>query len=147
MTAFPNSAGRSTGGQAHLARWQHALKAYPQVSTGRAGLAGHRLAGMMLSHTAGRDSIAAGESFSGPNRPANCRVVGDDHHREWIEAIRAGAQPLSNFEYGGPLTETVLAGIVAYRLGQPLDWDGQQLTATTAPAALIKPAFRQGWEL
>jgi hypothetical protein len=47
------------------------------------------------------------------------------HHHDWVTAIREGRQASSNFDYGGPLTELALLGVVALRLpGQRLQWDG-----------------------
>ena len=45
------------------------------------------------------------------------------HHAEWLQAIRDGAPsaPLCNFEYSGRLTELVLAGTEAYRVGKQID--------------------------
>jgi hypothetical protein len=71
------------------------------------------------------------------------------HHAEWIEACKTGGVALSNFDYGSRLTETVLAGIVAYRTGTTLEWDGPGMRATNCPAAdqYVRPEFRGGWEL
>ena len=46
------------------------------------------------------------------------------HQREWIDACKGGPSPLSNFDYAGPLTETVLLGTIAIRTGQKMNWDG-----------------------
>ena len=42
------------------------------------------------------------------------------HHKEWIEAIKNGGQTTCQFDYSGPLSETVLLGNVAYRAGKKL---------------------------
>tara|TARA_R110002049_G_scaffold4601_6_gene32863 strand:- start:43338 stop:44669 length:1332 start_codon:yes stop_codon:yes gene_type:complete len=69
------------------------------------------------------------------------------NHAEWVHAIRGEAKSLSNFAYAGRLTEVVLAGTVAHRAGQSIDWDGPNMRATNCPAAdkFIKPTFRQPW--
>ena len=43
----------------------------------------------------------------------------------------------------------MLLGNVAYRLGQPLDWDAKALKATNAPDAekFIRKEYRKGWEI
>lgn len=72
------------------------------------------------------------------------------HHQEWIHAVKTGAPTLCNFDYSGPLTETVLLGCVAYRAGKPLEWDAANLKVTNnVPGAdeLIHPPYRKGWEL
>ena len=92
------------------------------------------------------ESDFGGFKFPEPTLP---RLENDDHHLEFITAIKDGGTALSSFEYGGTLTETILAGIVSYRLGQALEWDGDKMTATNALAAekFIHPEFSKGWEL
>jgi len=76
---------------------------------------------------------------------------GDDagHKREWITAIKGGPKALSNFDYAAMLTETILLGNIASRLGKKLEWDGPNLKVTNVPeaAALINPPYRSGWSL
>ena len=71
------------------------------------------------------------------------------HHREWIQACKTGGTTTCNFDYSGALTESVLLGNVAFRCGQPLKWDAQNLTATGCPDAdaLIRKQYRAGWEV
>jgi predicted dehydrogenase len=68
---------------------------------------------------------------------------------EWVAAIRGGPPALSNFNYAAMLTETILLGNVAMRVGKKLEWDGPNMRATNCPEAekFIKPHFRQGWTL
>ena len=72
-----------------------------------------------------------------------------DSHREWIEACKGGKPATCNFDYTGPLAETVLLGNVAYRAGGGFDWDAAKLHAqgNDKAAALIHPSFREGWEI
>ncbi len=37
------------------------------------------------------------------------------HHKEWLDACRTRGSTSCNFDYAGPLTETVLLGVKAYR--------------------------------
>jgi predicted dehydrogenase len=73
------------------------------------------------------------------------------HHNEWIRGCLANdpTRPQCNFDYGGPLSETVLLGTVAYRVGKPLEWDAKNLRATNAPEAqkFLRREYRKGWEL
>jgi predicted dehydrogenase len=66
---------------------------------------------------------------------------------EWTDAIRAGRQPGSSFDYSGPLTETVLLGNLALRAGRRLEWDGTALRVTNhEPAnAFVTKTYRPGW--
>jgi hypothetical protein len=69
------------------------------------------------------------------------------HHREWVEAIKAGVSTTCHFAYSGALTEAVLLGVVSYRVGKPLEWDAKALKAKGVPEAdgLIKKEYRKGW--
>lgn len=89
------------------------------------------------------------KKFAGfkPPEPTIPRSIG--HHAEWIKACKEGTPTTCNFDYSGALTEAVLLGNVAYRVGQPLDWDAKTLQATNCPEAskYISKQYRPGWEV
>jgi predicted dehydrogenase len=90
------------------------------------------------------------ERYSGKNAPPQKipRVKG--HHWDWAEAIRTGRQAGSNFDYGGPLTQLALLGLIAIRFaGQTLEWNNKRVwfTNNDAANAYLNPAYRQGWRL
>ena len=68
---------------------------------------------------------------------------------EWIQAIKDGKPgiALSNFDYAGLLTETILLGNVAMRVGKKLEWDGPNMKVTNIPElnAWVKREYRKGW--
>jgi predicted dehydrogenase len=74
------------------------------------------------------------------------------HYQEWIEAA-SGNKPTdftqSNFAYAGPMTETILLGNVAVRMGRRLEWDGEALKVTNVPEAnqYINKEYREGWKV
>jgi hypothetical protein len=70
-------------------------------------------------------------------------------HLEWIAACKGGPTPYSNFEIAAYLTEIILLGCVALRVGKRLDWDGENMKATNAPEAaqFVKRVYRKGFEL
>lgn len=75
---------------------------------------------------------------------------GGGHHQDWIVAIREGGQAGSNFDYGGPLTELALLGVIAQRFpGETLRWDAAAMRFTNIDAAnaYVSPTFREGWSL
>ena len=76
------------------------------------------------------------------------RVKGGSPIKEWVEAIQANTQPGADFEYSARLTEVVLLGNLAIRLGQPIKWDSENLQVIGHPeaAAMIKREYRSGWE-
>lgn len=71
------------------------------------------------------------------------------HYIEWINACKTGSPTGSNFSYAGRLTEAVLLGNVAYRIGKKLEWDSTNLKATNCPDAeqFIHREYRKGWSL
>lgn len=76
------------------------------------------------------------------------RVPG--HHEDWIRACKTGKPSSSNFDYGGPLTEMVLLGVLASQVpGTKLLWNSEKMEFTNNQKAnaLLKPVYREGWEL
>jgi hypothetical protein len=75
------------------------------------------------------------------------RVPSED--AEWIAACKGGPKPLSSFDYSSRLTEMVLLGNLAVRLGKKIEWDSTALKAKNAPEAeaLIRRPYRKGWDL
>jgi hypothetical protein len=70
-------------------------------------------------------------------------------HLEWIEACKGGPAPFSNFDIAAYLTEIILLGCVALRVGKKLEWDGPKMRATNAPEAaqFVKRTYRKGFSL
>ncbi|MEK6236041.1 MAG: Gfo/Idh/MocA family oxidoreductase, partial [Planctomycetales bacterium] len=63
-------------------------------------------------------------------------VEGDNHYLQWTNAIRGEGKTTANFGYAGPLTETVLLGVVASRFpSETLRWDSDQFKVLNVPAA------------
>jgi len=71
------------------------------------------------------------------------------HFEEFVIACQGGVPAMSNFNYAGRLTETVLLGNVAMRVGKKVDWDGKELKITNLPEAnqYTHRAYRDGWSL
>ena len=69
------------------------------------------------------------------------------HHKEFVEAIKGNGKTLCNFDYSGPLTETVLLGVAAYRAGKEFVWNAPTLTASEpAVQAFISKQYRAPWD-
>ncbi|MCX6995893.1 MAG: Gfo/Idh/MocA family oxidoreductase [Kiritimatiellaeota bacterium] len=67
------------------------------------------------------------------------------HYQEWIKACKGqGPLPGSNFDHAGPLTEMVVMGNLAVRLGKKVEWDGPNVRCTNLPEAepLLRKAYR-----
>ncbi len=69
-------------------------------------------------------------------------------YSEWVEACRGGAMPGSNFEYSVPLTEFVLLGNIAMKLGKTVTYDMVEGRFTDNKEAneLLDREPRKGWE-
>ena len=68
---------------------------------------------------------------------------------EWINACKGNLQTSCNFDYNGLMTEQMALGLVAYRAGKKLDYDGKAGVVTNAPEAnaFLKRPYRDGWPI
>jgi len=90
------------------------------------------------------------DKFKDYKTPAQTIPPSVGHHAEWIEAIKdRSKKTLCNFDYSGTLAETVLLGPIAYRCGQKLQYDAQNMAASNCKEAeaFIHQGYRQGWEI
>jgi hypothetical protein len=72
------------------------------------------------------------------------------HYEEWVQACRGGARPAASFDYSGPMTETVLLGVLSLRVpGTRLEWDAVNQKVTNAPELnpFVHTEYRKGWTL
>jgi len=72
------------------------------------------------------------------------------HYEEWVLACKGGKRPVDNFDYAGPMTETVLLGVLAMRApGTRLEWDSENLKVKNAPEInqYTHIEYRKGWTL
>ena len=71
------------------------------------------------------------------------------HYKEWIEMIRTGTPAYSNFEIAAYLTEIILLGCIALRIGEgvKMEWDGPNMRSPNCPQAdrFVKRSARSGW--
>jgi hypothetical protein len=75
------------------------------------------------------------------------RVPGDNHMAEWVAASKGGPATFSRFEAGARVSEVYLPGILALRLGRPIEWDAASMRVKGAPEAdpLIQKTYRAKW--
>ncbi|MBP86379.1 MAG: oxidoreductase [Planctomycetaceae bacterium] len=104
--------------------------------------------GMLLSNY-GQRSLLPTKDFSDfkPPEPYIAKSIG--HHAEWLNAIKNGGPTTCNFEYSGGLAESVLLGTVAYRAGEKIEWDSENLKVTNSAKAqqFVHKEYRKGWTL
>ena len=103
--------------------------------------------GMLLCGFDSRRLLPA-EKFADFKHPDSFLPRQGDFRGQWIAACQGGEPASCNFDYSGPLTETVLLGNVAYRAGG-FDWDAANLKAKGNDKAqeLIREPYRRGWEI
>jgi hypothetical protein len=72
------------------------------------------------------------------------------HERDWVRACKGGKPASSNFDFSGPLSETVLMGNLAVRHpNRLLLWDGEAMRVTNDAEAnaYVRREYRKGWSL
>ena len=88
------------------------------------------------------------EKFTGFKGPEPAMPPSPGFHKEWIEACRGGTPASCNFDYSGPMTESVLLANIAYRIQGEFDWDAAALqTSRDDATALLRREYRKGWEV
>jgi hypothetical protein len=82
------------------------------------------------------------------------RSVG--HYKEWIAACKGGKPAGANFDWAGPLAESVLLGNVVLRVQlreeltlYKMQWDAANLRFTNLEDAnkYVRREYRAGWSL
>lgn len=84
------------------------------------------------------------------NPPAEKYPRSPGVYQEWIGACKGGSPALSSFSgHAAALTEMVLLGCLAVRLGQRLELDPStgMVTNVQLPGEWVKPTYRPGWTL
>ncbi len=69
--------------------------------------------------------------------------------QEWIDACKGSLKTSCDFDYAGKMTEMMHLGLVAYRVGKPLQYDGAkgQVTNNADGDSLLRRQYRKGWTL
>jgi predicted dehydrogenase len=102
---------------------------------------------MLLPHYQGGPRLLPEEKFRDhayPKLDTYC------HIGQWVDASLGKGKTSANFDYAGPLTETVLLGTVAVCLaGQTLHWDAANMKITNLPEAnrYLRRPYREGWSI
>ena len=102
---------------------------------------------LYIPHYWGDGKLLPKKDFVGFKAPGASLPRSPGHYREWITACKGGPAALSNFDYSAQLTEAVLLGNLAVRLGGRIDWDAKNMKATGRPEAdvFVKRAYRPGY--
>ncbi len=104
--------------------------------------------GMLLANY-GQRMLWPQEKFADYRPPEPSIPPSPGHHQEWIAACKTGSPTTCNFDYSGAVTETVLLGNVAYRVGRKLEWDAANMKFPNCPEAdkYLQREYRAGWTL
>ena len=104
---------------------------------------------LLRDWNADRFQILPEEKFKDYPQPPQTIARSPGHYKEWIAACKGGAPAMSNFDYASQLTEAVLLGNVALRLGKKIEWDVRDMRAKSTPDAdqYVHPQFRDAWSL
>jgi len=117
----------------------------------------------MISGTYGGARIIPEEKMKAFKRPEKSIPRSHGHHRDWFEACKAGRSHAgdgksdskvhpasSNFvDSAGPLAEIVLAGNLAIRAGEKVEWDVARMRSSNSEKAngFVDRAARKGWDI
>jgi hypothetical protein len=106
--------------------------------------------GKMLLADYNRHILMPEADFKDYKRPEPFIADSPGQQLEWLAAIRNGTPTGSPFDtYAGLLTEANHLGNVAYRAGQKIEWDSQNMRVTNTRAAdpYLSREPREGWKL
>jgi hypothetical protein len=72
-----------------------------------------------------------------------------DFQKEWINACKGSLKTSCDFDYGSKLIEQMLLGLVAYRVGKKIAYDGNagRVTDNAEANELLHRTYRPGWAL
>ncbi|MFN4258311.1 MAG: Gfo/Idh/MocA family protein [Gemmataceae bacterium] len=132
--------------------WYHAKEGPPILQKLGLPKSGNNLfigsEGMMLCDF-GKWKLYPEDKFADYKLPPKTIPDSPGFHNEWLLACKGGQPATCNFDYTGPMTETVLLGNVAYRAGGGFEWDAAQLKAIGNAEAdrYLRTPYRKGWEI
>jgi len=93
-------------------------------------------------------SLLPAEKFADFRGPKETIPKSVGFHREWLDACRGGMPATCNFQYSGPLAESVLLANIAYRVQGKFDWDAASTQSNRDDVnALLRREYRRGWEV
>ena len=85
------------------------------------------------------------EKFKNYKRPS---VAGANHYHQWVDACLGKGETSASFSYAGPLTESLLLGVVANRFpNRKLEWNSKksQFTNSEKATELVRKKYRQAF--
>ena len=92
---------------------------------------------------------AADMTYYNPRKKSELVPPLGHFQKEWTNACKGNLKTSCNFDYGGTLIEQMLLGLVAYRVGEKIKYDGANGRVTNSDEAnkLLSRQYRPGWTL
>lgn len=98
----------------------------------------------------GEEEFKSGDKHDATKGVAQSIPRSPGHMQEWINMIKDGTPAYSNFDIAAYLTEIILLGCIALRVGEGrrMEWDGPNMKSTNLPEAaqFVSRKNRAGWE-
>jgi hypothetical protein len=75
------------------------------------------------------------------------RIPAEAHEMNWVETAKGKVEASCPFDYAARLTEVMLLGIVALRVGRKIYYDAPNMRITNVLRAndYLRREYRQGW--
>jgi hypothetical protein len=99
----------------------------------------------------GQEEMTAGDKHEACQAVPQTIPRSPGHVKEWFNMMKDGTPSYSNFDIAAYLTEIILLGCVALRVGEGrrMEWDGPNMKSTNLPEAAqyVRRNNRPGWEV
>jgi hypothetical protein len=99
----------------------------------------------------GQEEMVQGDKDEACKAVAQSIPRSPGHMQEWFRMMKEGTPAYSNFDIAAYLTEIILLGCVALRVGEGrrMEWDGPNMKSTNLPEAekFVRRKNRKGWEV
>lgn len=91
----------------------------------------------------------ANMTYYKPRKEKNLEPPSPGFQEEWIQAVKGGGKTSCDFDYNGKMMEMMFLGLVAYRAGEKVTYDGKKgkIVGNADANKLLKKTYREGWPL
>jgi len=97
----------------------------------------------------GEEEFKSGDNHEAARGVAQTIPRSPGHVEEWFNMMKDGTPAFSNFDIAAYLTEIILLGCIAMRVGEgrPMEWDGPNMRSKNLPEAAqyVSRQNRSGW--
>jgi hypothetical protein len=97
----------------------------------------------------GQDELTRGDNHDACKAVPQTIPRSPGHMQEWFRMMKEGTPAYSNFDIAAYLTEIILLGCIALRMGEgvKMDWDGPNMKSPNLPEAekFVRRNNRHGW--